>query len=331
MQLEETFLHFLLSHQQSRNRTLNFLILMESVLSTAKYIEYYYRMGAMHENLGETGTLNVQGESTLKLDQIANSIALHYLRKSGQVVEATSEEEADPIRMHADGRYLIYFDPLDGSSNVKHSLPVGFLFGIAKRNLGGDEDYHLRSGREFIAAGMFLIPTGTLTFALKDRGAWRFWLDEAGLYVRPTKIELPKTPAGWELCYNAAYRPSFSKPVQSWLQHNEQRCAFRYAGSLTVDFHRLLHSGGMFMYPALVNHPDPRKNYPNGKLRLMYEAAVVGFIAEQAGGAAINERGENILDVQPRDRHERSALFVGNRELVDSMRTILTPKGGAIS
>ncbi|MCB0337781.1 MAG: hypothetical protein KDD62_15800, partial [Bdellovibrionales bacterium] len=305
------------------NRTLNFIILMESLLRAARAIQYRYDTSALDGTTGEAGMSNVQGENVMQFDLIAHQIVMHYLAESGQVMEATSEEVSDEIRLNPDGRYLVYFDPLDGSSNIKHSLPVGFLFGIAKRNLEGPEDYRLRPGKDFIAAGLFMIPTGIFTFALKNAGAWRFLLDKTGDFIRPTRIQFPNKKDTWELSWNSVNRHAFNPKVQSWLDANEKQYNFRYSGSLAVDFHRLLHNGGAFMYPAITNHVDPKKNRPNGKLRLMYESSVVSFIAQQAGGLAIGEDGHDILETQPRHRHQRSSLYVGNSELIESIRKVL--------
>ncbi|HMO16774.1 MAG TPA: hypothetical protein PKA63_02865 [Oligoflexia bacterium] len=326
MQLDETFTTFLLNHQVKNTRTLNFLILMESIMTAARKIDYLYRSGALQRTLGEAGEVNIQGESVMKMDLMAHQVVMHYLTASKQVTEATSEEVKDSIRLNDDGRYLIYFDPIDGSSNVRHSLPVGFLFGVVKRDLDRPESYRLRSGREFIAAGMFLIPSGLFTFALRNAGTWRFLMDETGVYVRPTRIQFPSSPKSWELSWNVANTEYFNKNVASWLNDKKSSHSFRYAGSLVVDFHRLLHSGGMYLYPSIVNHPDPEKNKVNGKLRLMYEAAVVSFIAHEAGGFAVDEQGRDVLDVLPDDRHQRSALYVGNKELVENIQRVLISK-----
>ncbi len=312
-------MHFLLEHQERNNRTLKFLILMESIMNAAKSIQHHYNLAAIHENLGQTGDTNIQGETVMELDRIAHELVLHALRESKQVMEATSEEEEDAIRLNPDGRYILYFDPLDGSSNVKHSLPIGFLFGIVKRNLDGDEDYRLRKGDEFIASGMFMIPSGIFTFALKDAGAWRFLLSESGQYIRPTRIHLPENKKTWELSYNTSNVSTFPAPIQSWISENSSKYAFRYAGSLAVDFHRLLNNGGVFMYPPIVNHPDATKNRPDGKLRLMYECAVVAFIAREAGGLAVDQSGTSVLDIVPKKRHQRSALYVGSKKLVEEL------------
>lgn len=327
LKLEETFMHFLLEHQERNNRTLKFLILMESIMNAAKSIQHYYNLAAINENLGQTGAVNVQGETVMELDRIAHELVLHGLRESKQVMEATSEEEEEAIRLNADGRYILYFDPLDGSSNVKHSLPIGFLFGIVKRNLDGDEDYRLRKGDEFIASGMFMIPSGIFTFALKGAGAWRFLLSESGQYVRPTRINLPASPKSWELSYNSSNVNTFPSPVQDWLKENTPKYAFRYAGALAVDFHRLLNNGGVFMYPPIVNHSDATKNRPDGKLRLLYECAVVAFIAREAGGAAIDQSGTPILDVVPKKRHQRSALYVGSRSMIEELSAVVRKAG----
>jgi fructose-1,6-bisphosphatase I len=323
MKLDQTFMHFLLEHQRANQRTLNFLILMESILTAARQIDYRYRAGAMAQTMDSANTTNVQGENVMQMDLIAHEIVLHYLTESNQVIEATSEESDEAIKLNPNGRYLIYFDPLDGSSNIKHSLPVGFLFGIVKRDLDREEDCRLRSGNDFIAAGMFLIPSGMFTFALRNAGAWRFLMDETGVYVRPTRLYFPENKKSWELSWNSSNRHGFKPAVREWFERNESNYSFRYAGSLVVDFHRLLHNGGMFAYPAIVNDPDPKKNRPEGKLRLLYETAVVSFIAREAGGLALNEDGSEILDNVPKKRHQRSALYVGNRELVEQIRPVL--------
>ena len=326
IRFEETFMNFLLHHQERHNRTYHFLILMDALISAAKHIQYYYLTGALKGNLGLAGNVNVQGEDVLRLDQIAQEITVHYLRASGRVIHAVSEETKEIIPIDPEGgRYFVYFDPIDGSSNVPHGLPVGFLFGIAKRNLEGPEDYHLRAGKDYIAAGMFVIPTGTFTLALKDAGTWRFHIDETMNFVKPIRMVLPEDPKGWELSFNESNRNTFAKGVQEWIGKNESKYAFRYLGALAGDFHRVLANGGMFMYPAIMNHPNPKKNRPEGKLRLMYEAAVVAFMCREAGGDAVDEKGTPILEVSPKDHHQRTALYVGSKPIVDDIAEVLRP------
>ncbi len=325
---EQTFMNFLLQHQERHKRTYHFLILMDALISSAKHIQHYYLTGALKGNLDSAEDVNVQGEDVMRMDRIAQEVTLYYLKSSGRVIHAISEESDEIIPIHPEGgRYFVYFDPLDGSSNIPHGLPVGFLFGIAKRNLDGPEDGHLRAGKDYIAAGMFVIPTGTFTLGLKEAGAWRFHIDETMTFVRPTRIWLPEDMKNWELSFNASNRHTYAERVQKWILENESRYAFRYLGALAGDFHRVLSNGGMFMYPAIVNHPNPKKNRPEGKLRLMYEAAVVAFICREAGGAAVNEEGIPILDIQPTKHHQRTALYVGSKRLVDDITKVLKEKG----
>jgi fructose-1,6-bisphosphatase I len=330
VKLEQSFMDFMLHHQERHNRSYNFLVLLEAIQTAAKYIQYFYQTGSLKNMMGEAGAVNCQDENVMKMDDIADSIVLHYLRRSNQVIYAVTEEEPEPVRLNEDGgRYFIYYDPLDGSSNIKHNLPVGFMFAVAKRNLDGPEDGHLRSGAELRAAGIFLIPNGVFTLALADTGVFRFHLDETMTYVRPENSErlmLPEDPKEWELSFNSSNRTTFSANVQSWIEEHEPKYTFRYMGALAGDFHRLLSNGGMFMYPAIVNHPRPDRNRPKGKLRLLYEANVAAFIAREAGGAAIDEAGNDILDIKPESPHHRTALYVGSRPLVESMRKRLREK-----
>ena len=324
MKLEQSFMDFMLHHQERHNRTYKFLVLLEAVQTAAKYIQYFYQTGSLKNLMCEAGVVNVQGENVMKMDDIADSIVLHYLRRSNQVIYAVTEEEPDPVLLNEEGgRYFFYYDPLDGSSNIKHNLPVGFMFAVAKRNLEGPEDGHLRKGSELRAAGIFLIPNGVFTLALADTGVYRFHLDETMTYVIPEDSErliMPESPRGWELSFNASNRKAFSERVQEWIEEHEPKYAFRYMGALAADFHRLLSNGGMFMYPAIVNHPKPEKNRPTGKLRLLYEANVAAFIAREAGGIAIDEKGNDILEIEPESPHQRTALYVGSPPLVESMR-----------
>ena len=324
IQFEQTFTNFLLHHQEKYNRTYHFVILMDSVISAAKHIQQYYLTGALKGNLGLTGEVNVQGEEVMRMDQIAHEIVIHYLNTSERVIHAVSEEAEEIIPMAEDnGRYFFYFDPLDGSANVSHGLPVGFLFGIAKRNLEGTEDGHLRAGKDYIAAGMFVIPTGMFTIALREAGTWRFHIDETMNFVKPIRMTLPENTKSWELSFNEANRYTFNEAVQNWISENENKYSFRYLGALAGDFHRLLANGGMFMYPAIINHPNPKKNRPLGKLRLLYEASVVSFMCREAGGHAVDETGTPILDIEPAKLHQRTALYVGSKPLVEGITKVL--------
>ena len=141
--------------------------------------------------------------------------------------------------------------------------------------------------------------------------------------VKPIQMKLPENKKKWELSFNAGNTDTFSGEVQNWITKNQGNYIFRYLGALAGDFHRLLANGGMFMYPAIVNHPDPKKNRPKGKLRLMYEANVVAFMCKEAGGHAVDETGDPILSVKPTDHHQRTSLYVGSKEVVDDIAKTL--------
>jgi fructose-1,6-bisphosphatase I len=322
---EQTFHNYLMAHQEKHNRSYHFLILMDSIITAAKRIELYYRTGALKGNLGVAGSINVHGESVMKMDDIAHEIVAHYLASSERVIQVVSEEWEHVIDMNIDGgRYFVYLDPLDGSSNVAHGLQVGFMFGIAKCNLDDTpEDFHLRPGREYIAAGMFVFPTGMFTLALHEAGCWRFHSDEIATYVKPVQMTLPDSPETWEMSFNASYTKKFSSKVQSWVEENINKYRFRYIGALAGDFHRLLANGGLFMSPAIVHHSDPQQNRPQGKLRLMYEANVVAFMCKEAGGDAIDENGTPILDIIPSHHHQRTTLYVGSKPVIDDLKNVL--------
>jgi fructose-1,6-bisphosphatase I len=324
IQLEQTFMNFLLAHQEKYNRTFHFIVLLDAIISAAKHIQQYYLTGALKGNLGFANEINIQGEDVMRMDQIAHNITAHYLKTTNRVIYAVSEEVENIIPMNTeDGRYFVYFDPLDGSSNVAHGLPVAFLFGVGKRNLDGPEDGHLRAGKDFITAGMFVIPTGTFTIALREAGTWRFHIDDTMNYVKPVRMMLPEDKKNWELSFNTSNKYSYARDVSEWISENTKKYAFRYLGALGGDFHRILSNGGMFMYPAIVNHINPEKNRPEGKLRLMYEAAVVSFMCREAGGDAVDETGTPILDIQPKTHHQRTALYVGSEPLIKEIKEVL--------
>ena len=318
--LEKTFMQFLLQHQQKHNRTLNFLILMESIISASKAIQDLYSRAAINKNLDYAGNTNVQGEDVTKIDVMSDDIFLHYLKGSKQVIQVVSEERDKKVSLNPKGRYFVYYDPIDGSSNVKHNLPVGILFGIAKKNLTGKETKRLRYGSEYIASGIFMIPSGNFTFYLNDAGCWRFLKSAGGTYIRPEKVKLPSNKKKFNLAYNVSYLDHFRPELRDWLIKNKGNYGFRYSGSLAGDVHRILTTGGAYIYPGVYGGDKP---YPEGKLRLLYECNVVANIIQAAGGMAIDDKGTPILDLKPKHIHQRSSLIVGNKEVVRKIQRVL--------
>jgi len=318
--LDETFMQFLLQHQLKHKRTLNFLILMESIISASKAIQDLYTKAAIDKNLSYAGNMNVQGEDVTKIDLLADNIFLHYLKGSKQVIQVVSEEREKKVSLNPKGRYFVYYDPIDGSSNVKHNLPVGILFGISKKNLSGKESKRLRHGNEYIASGIFMIPSGNFTFYLNDAGCWRFLKSSSGTYIRPEKVKLPKDKSQFNLSYNTSTLEHYPPKLRNWLEDNSGKYGFRYSGSLAGDIHRILTTGGVYIYPSILGGSKP---YPAGKLRLLYECNVVANIVKAAGGEAIDDQGQPVLDLKPTSIHQRSSIIVGDKKIIKEIQKIL--------
>ncbi len=192
---EQTFIDFLLQHQEKHNRTYHFLILMDALISAAKHIQHYYLTGALKGNLGLAGAVNVQGEDVMRMDQIAHEITIHYLKASGRVIHAVSEESDEIIPIDPEGgRYFVYFDPLDGSSNVP-ARPAGRL-PVRHRQAqpDGARGRPPEGRKRLYRRGHVRDTHRAFTIGLKDAGAWRFHVDETMTYVRPTRMVLPEDP-----------------------------------------------------------------------------------------------------------------------------------------
>jgi fructose-1,6-bisphosphatase I len=274
------------------------------------------------EILGHTGDINVQGETVLKLDRFADLTVTRLTDHTGRLAGLASEENADFLPIpdkYPMGKYLLVFDPLDGSSNVDFNMPVGTIFGVYRRiaedgPVSASEFY--QPGRNLVASGYIAYGTSTMFVYTAGHGVHGFTLDPAvgEFLLSHPNIRIPK-PKYFSV--NLGYQMYWSKGVQRYtqfLQGHEggvKGLSLRYIGTLVSDFHRNLLAGGVFYYPA--DSKDP--NAPSGKLRLLYEAGPLAFIAEQAGGYASNGYGP-ILDVKPESLHQRIPLFIGNKDLV---------------
>lgn len=270
--------------------------------------------------LGKAGDVNVQGEEQMKLDVIADRAIKRLTDHTGRLAVMASEEQENLIPIpekYPVGKYVLLFDPLDGSSNIDYTIPVGTIFAIyhriSKHGQGTMEDC-LQPGRQLVAAGYLLYGSSTmLVYSAGD--------DVAGFTLDPTvgefllshpNIRIPAKPKYYSA--NQGYQLNWSKGVQRytrWIQGEDggpTGMSLRYVGSLVADFHRNLLAGGVFYYPG------DKKN-PNGKLRLTYEANPLAFIAEKAGGYASDGNGP-ILDKVPQTLHQRTPLFIGNADLV---------------
>jgi fructose-1,6-bisphosphatase I len=299
----------------------DFSSLLSGLTLAAKMIEAKIRCAGLCDIVGSADLTNVQGETQQKLDVFANEALLHCLGAGDSVAALVSEENEEPVtidRASARGKYVIVFDPLDGSSNIDVNVNVGTIFAIYRHVDGVGAravDSVLRPGHCQVAAGYFLYGPSTVLVYTAGRGVFGFTLDPTiGAFVLSHEHMQMPTKGKYYSC-NEANAVHFPEHYRSYLHDLRNRKAgseysSRYIGSLVADFHRTLLKGGVFLYPPTASHPD-------GKLRLLYEANPLALIAEQAGGVAINGT-EPILGLQPKGIHQRTPLIVGGRSEVES-------------
>ena len=298
-----------------------------------KLIQAQIRRAALVDILGSLGEINAQGEAQQKLDVFANETLIQYFSLRESVGIIASEENEHPIAIRHDSpsaQYAIVFDPLDGSSNIDVAVTIGTTFSIFRRPTdGGDDDplnWVLQPGRRQIAAGYVLYGSSTILVYSAGNGVHGFTLDPSiGSYI--LTHENIKIPArGDYYSINEAYCDKFPEVYCEYVRRLKsgelgKQYSARFIGSLVADFHRTLVRGGIFLYPEMTD-------YPEGRLRLLYEANPVAFLAEQAGGAATDGR-QKILDVEPHDIHQRTPLMVGGRTEMDALESCLLEEAGA--
>ena len=290
--------------------------LLSGITLATKMIEAKVRRAGLLDVLGSAGATNVQGETQQKLDVYANQALLHCLGLRDTVAILVSEENEQPVtfdRARESGKYVIFFDPLDGSSNIDVNVSVGTIFSIFRRPPkcdGAIQHSVLQPGWKQVAAGYVIYGSSTILVYSAGRGVFGFTLNpDIGAFVLShDNLRIP--PQGSFYSVNEAQAHTFPAPYQEYLRRLrygalEREYSSRYVGSLVADFHRTMLKGGVFIYP-------PTKGYPQGKLRLLYEANPLAFIAEQAGGLA-TAGAHRILEIQPQDIHERTPLVVGGR------------------
>jgi fructose-1,6-bisphosphatase I len=307
--------------------------LLYDIALAGKIIASRTNRAGLTEILGRTGDTNIQGELVQKLDRFADATFFSMNDHTGRVAVMASEEHADilPIpEKYPAGKYVLLFDPLDGSSNIDYNICLGTIFVIYHKISAGRGNLEdcLQKGRQVVAAGYLLYGTSTMLVYSTGRGVNGFTLDPAvgEFLLSHPAIHIPEPPHYYSV--NQGNENYWSKGVQeytAWLQGRKpgsRGLAARYVGSLVADFHRNLLAGGVFYYPSDKRDPDK----PHGKIRLLYEAIPLAFLAEQAGGRG-SDGIRNILDIPPQTLHERTPFYAGNRELVEQAEAFIRKYG----
>jgi fructose-1,6-bisphosphatase I len=297
--------------------------LLSDIALACKVISLQVNRAGLIDILGFTGEENIQGEAVKKLDIYANKTLKHIMKQGGHTCAVCSEEEEAfiPIEEKYEqnilhNKYIVHFDPLDGSSNIDANISIGTIFSLYKRisksGPGTIEDC-LQKGTEQVAAGYCVYGSSSILVYTTGKGVHGFTLDPSvgEFLLSYENMTIPKKSKTYSV--NEGNYSKWTKGMQKYINHLKENhkesgrpYSSRYVGSFVADFHRNLLYGGIFIYPA------DEKN-KNGKLRLMYEANPLSFIVEQAGGRS-SDGINRILELEPKTLHQRTPLFIGSEE-----------------
>ena len=292
-----------------------------AIAEGARRVEREVRAAGLAGVLGATGDTNVHGEMVQRLDRAGSDIFVEVLSDSGRVAAIGSEELERPVIVGDDKQhgYVVLMDPLDGSSNIDVAVSIGSIFGVWPRNAGEavGEASLLRPGSEQVAAAYVIYGSSTVLVTATRGRVQGFTMDPANgeFGLTHPDIRIPEKCEYYST--NDGNFKRLDEATQQAVIGLRDAYSLRYVGSLVADFHRNLLKGGIFLYPG-----DRRS--PEGKLRLMYEANPLGFVAEQAGGVASSGR-KPIMDIQPEKLHQRTPLILGNKDVVE--QTVATISG----
>lgn len=296
--------------------------LLRDLSLASKVISKEVKRAGLADILGSHGSTNVHGETVKRLDLFANEQLIHALSRSGSVCMIVSEESEGVIRLrHSSAKYIVYMDPLDGSSNTDVNGSIGTIFSIYQRvSHPGDEPGQadlLQPGNRQVAAGFVLYGTNTKLLYTTGLGVSEFTLDASlgEFFLSEQEIRIPVN--GDILSVNEGNRDTWSDALTRYWHYVRfvEPLTSRYIGSMVSDIHRTLVAGGVFMYPESAK-------LPQGKLRLMYEANPMAWLIEQAGGVATTGT-MRILDVEPTDIHQRCPVYVGSPQPMDVLMGFL--------
>ncbi|MFU2089042.1 class 1 fructose-bisphosphatase [Avibacterium avium] len=305
--------------------------ILSSIRLVAKVIHRDINKAGLTNNIiGNSGVENVQGEVQMKLDLFAHNTMKQALIAREEVAGFASEEEENFVAFDTErgrnAKYVILTDPLDGSSNIDVNVAVGTIFSIYRRvsPIGTPvtlEDF-LQPGHRQVAAGYIVYGSSTMLVYTTGNGVNGFTYDPSlGVFcLSHENIQMPTSGKIYSI--NEGQYLKFPLGVKKYIKYCQEEdkttqrpYTSRYIGSLVSDFHRNLLKGGIYIYPSATN-------YPNGKLRLLYEGNPMAFLAEQAGGLA-TDGYQRILDLQPTELHQRSPLFVGSKEMVEKAQSFM--------
>ena len=320
-----TLTHYLIRMEREHALDPNLRLLIETVARACKTISHKVGKGALGGVLGTAGTENVQGEVQKKLDVISNEILIEANEWGGYLAGMASEEmensHAIPVA-YPRGRYLLLFDPLDGSSNIDVNVSIGTIFSVLpapESRQETDDTAFLQKGTRQVAAGYAIYGPQTQFVLTVGHGVAIFTLDrDTGSFLLTNEgVQIPRQTK--EFAINMSNMRHWEAPVRRYVDEMlagktgplAKDYNMRWIASMVADVHRILNRGGIFMYPR-----DAREPGKPGKLRLMYEANPMSWIVEQAGGASTNGHSR-ILDLEPGELHERVAVFLGSAEEVE--------------
>ncbi|MEM9819515.1 MAG: class 1 fructose-bisphosphatase [Bacteroidota bacterium] len=299
--------------------------LLRDIGVAAKIVNREVNKAGLVNILGVDGNENASGDTVQKLDLYANEKLIDCLKNSGECCGIASEENEAFIPIPSveskNAKYVVVFDPLDGSSNIDVNVSVGTIFGIYRRKSDPSgpcqlEDF-LQKGTDLVAAGYVIYGTSTILVYSTGRGVNGFTLDPSigEFCLSHRDIQIPER--GGYYSVNQGYYLKFDVEMRRYIDYcSDLNLRLRYIGSMVSDIHRTLFQGGIFLYP------NTRK-YPQGKLRLLYECNPLAFIVEQAGGKAINTQLNRILDLETRELHQRETIVIGSPAMVDEMKEFI--------
>lgn len=304
--------------------------LLADIGIAAKIVNHKVNKAGLQDILGAVDSTNVQGETQQKLDVFADNALLNAVKWGGQVCGAASEENEKYLAFDSEvcrkSKYVILFDPLDGSSNIDVNVSIGTIFSVFRRkssigDLANLNDF-LQKGSEQVAAGYVIYGSSTMLVYTTGHGVNGFTLEPSigEFCLSHEQMQIPDIGAIYSI--NEGNLLSCSKGVQEYIQWCKQTdkatnrpYSARYIGSLVADVHRNMIKGGVYIYPGTIKNPK-------GKLRLQYECNPLAFIVEQAGGKA-SDGVRRIMDLQPKDLHERVPLIIGSKSMVEMLEELI--------